>query len=94
MKRKGFEVAGYAFRRGIPEEDYFDFPVGMRINSEELQAGVRLGVYPPGLRIWHGGDAFEVVGGYGQRRQRLKRLVRKLDDGRGEISSRCSGKVE
>lgn len=84
MKRKGFEVAGYAFRRGIPKEDYFDFPVGMRINAEELQAGVRLGVYPPGLMIWHGGDAFEVVGGYGQRRQRLKRLVRKLDDGKAE----------
>jgi hypothetical protein len=60
-------VMGYAPRESKLYEDLEDFPVGTRLNFEEVKAGVNLGTLPPGLILQiPGGDPCVLVGRYGE----------------------------
>lgn len=62
----GFYVVAYAPRRGLPVEDYNDFPLGMVLNFHDVQATITLGNFPPGLVLQApGGQPCVVVGQYG-----------------------------
>lgn len=61
------KVIGYAPRNSdLDALDYKDFPVGRRLSITEMEAGLELGVFPPGLLVMApGGKPGMVVGFYG-----------------------------
>lgn len=59
-------MAGYAPRDGIPMRDYEDFPPGSAFSLYEVREGIEMGIFPPGLIVWHPqGQPCVVVGQYG-----------------------------